>query len=649
MHTYNDNLYAATGNFDGCQLWYTADGQTWTVAVGAGATTPAGFGDTNNDTIPALTDFGTYLYVGTYNGGGSGAQIWRSSDLTYWEPVVGDSATVAGGFGDSNNDAIGRFATYNGYLYAGTQNQTTGCEVWRTTDGTTWTQVNTDGFGAANNQSLNDMVVMGQYLYAGTDNADGCQLWRTTDGTTWTEAGTTAFGDTNNQSITCLGIQAGTLLAGTNNGTTGGEVWLITDDSVTYFAEGFTSSDFSEYICIQNPNTSSVSVTLTFMQPAGTTVTTTRTMGPTTRETVNVSDYVSGEVSTKVEATGGETIIAERAMYWNKGGIDWVAGHCSPGVNTPTRSVYFAEGYTSDDFYEYICIQNPNSISATVSVTFMDPNGNTVATAVTIAPTSRETVNVGNHISGEVSTLVTCENTNINAERVMYRNGGGIDWIAGHCSTGALSAAGTWYFAEGYTGSDFDEFICIQNPHAATAEVTVTYMQPDGTTTTSDMTVGPTTRETINVEQTVSGEVSVQLQSTNGVGIVGERVIYWDKNDITWIGAHCCPGATANSTTKYFAEGYTASDFDEYICIQNPNSTSAEVAVTFMAPNGTTVATTRTIGPATRDTVNVSQYVSGEVSTQLTTTNGVGFVAERSMYWDRGGIDWVGGHCSNGK
>ncbi len=38
----------------------------------------------------------------------------------------------------------------------------------------------------------------------------------------------------------------------------------------------------------------------------------------------------------------------------------------------------------------------------------------------------------------------------------------------------------TWYFAEGYTGSGFDEWITIQNPNAAAAHVLVTYYTPSG-------------------------------------------------------------------------------------------------------------------------------------------------------------------------
>jgi hypothetical protein len=35
--------------------------------------------------------------------------------------------------------------------------------------------------------------------------------------------------------------------------------------------------------------------------------------------------------------------------------------------------------------------------------------------------------------------------------------------------------ATTWYFAEGYTGGDFDEYLTILNPHAAPVDLTIIY------------------------------------------------------------------------------------------------------------------------------------------------------------------------------
>ena len=64
-----------------------------------------------------------------------------------WEQVVGDLTGGGGGngFGDENNDGVSSMAVFRGYLYVGTY-RSTGCEVWRSSDGTTWEQVDTGGF-----------------------------------------------------------------------------------------------------------------------------------------------------------------------------------------------------------------------------------------------------------------------------------------------------------------------------------------------------------------------------------------------------------------------------------------------------------------------------------------------------------------------
>ncbi len=650
MIHWGDNLYAGTWNeiTAGAQLWYTSDGVTWLQLVGdaASAGAASGFGDANNTGFCSMASFGDYLYVGTYRtlGDTAGTEVWRSSDGESWTGVVTD------GFGDGDNYQTAALTVFNGYLYAGLLHDGGPGQVWRSADGTTWTEVVSDGFGVAANSGIMDLFVLGQNLCAGTDNDNGTQLYRSSDGVTWTQLGENGLGDTENTNIYRFSTVNNLLLIGTTNDTSGGELWTALDQTTRYFAEGYTASDFDEYICIQNPNSVTVTANVTFMKPDQTTVATSLEISPTSRGTVNVKNHVSGEVSTKVQCSSDYGIVAERAMYRTGSGINWVAGHCSGGAPIPATSWYFAEGYTGPDFDEFICIQNPNSATATVSVTFMQPDQTTVALDLTIDGTSRETINVESHVTGEVSTRILSTNSvTVNAERVMYWNKGGIDWVGTHCSQGVTKPALNWYFAEGYTGTDFDEYICIQNPAGTSAEVTVTFMQPDQTTVTADLTISGTSRETVNVETYVTGEVSTRVQSTNGIPVVAERAMYWDKGGIEWVGGHCCPGVTTLATTKYFAEGFTSSDFDEYICIQNPNSSSVDVLVTFMKPDQTTVTTTRTIGGTSRETVNVKSYVSGEVSTKVeSTTTGVGIVAERAMYWNEGGIEWVGGHSDIG-
>ena len=57
------------------------------------------------------------------------------------------SRVVGDGFGDVNNIKIESLVVYNGALYAAANNPVSGVELWRSTDGVNWTQINADGFG----------------------------------------------------------------------------------------------------------------------------------------------------------------------------------------------------------------------------------------------------------------------------------------------------------------------------------------------------------------------------------------------------------------------------------------------------------------------------------------------------------------------
>ena len=109
------------------------------------------------------------------------------------------------------------------------------------------------------------------------------------------------------------------------------------------------------------------------------------------------------------------------------------------------------------------------------------------------------------------------------------------------------------------------------------------------------------------------------------------------------------------SKTWYFGEGNIGGQFQEYLTLDNPGSTSCAVNIRYMyARNGGGAATTKTVAvnvaPTTRLTENVdhdlgysptqstSASVSSTVTVNSTTTpNCTGIVAERPMYFHFGG------------
>ena len=295
----------------------------------------------------------------------------------------------------------------------------------------------------------------------------------------------------------------------------------------------------------------------------------------------------------------------------------------------------------------------------------MKPNGNTVIRNVTVPATGRFTINVGEIVPNEsVSTKVeSLDWTGIIVERSMYwdalptgRQAGGLTWAGGHCSVGVTETSSTWYLAEGSTEGSFSEFILIQNPNFSDSFCKVTFMKPNGNTVIREVTVPATGRYTINVNDIVPNEsVSTKVESINAVEVIAERAMYWDAGGLRWAGGHCSIGVTETSILWYLAEGTTAGSFDEFILLQNPNSSIAECAVIFMKSDGSNQRVLVDVPATGRYTVYVNDHIPGDsVSTKVESQNGIPIIAERSMYWTPEGesssltdsAKWFGGHCS---
>ena len=117
-----------------------------------------------------------------------------------------------------------------------------------------------------------------------------------------------------------------------------------------------------------------------------------------------------------------QTIIVERAMYFDGG------GHNTIGVTDPATTWYLAEGYTGTGFSTYILVQNPNSVAATVDVTYMVQGGGTEVKQHIVPANSRYTIVPGNEnelgADKAFSTTLSSDQTII-VERAMYFEGGG--------------------------------------------------------------------------------------------------------------------------------------------------------------------------------------------------------------------------------
>ncbi|WP_448539589.1 PKD domain-containing protein [Roseiflexus sp.] len=232
-------LYATLDRGDqnllGAEIWRTADGQAWQqIASG-------GFGDPYNTGVLSLVEYNGYLYAGTRHGdwqndahpnGPLGGEIWRY-DGTNWSRVNDP------GFGDVEAHRVEKLIVFNNALYAYVSHvvgTSKGAEIWRCTatvcnSQSDWTKVMDNGFGNPQNQYIFGGAVFGGRLYAAVqNNSTGVQIYRTLDGTSWEPVSLDGLGDSNNGYVWSGAMleHNNRLYISTTNWANGGEVWKKT-------------------------------------------------------------------------------------------------------------------------------------------------------------------------------------------------------------------------------------------------------------------------------------------------------------------------------------------------------------------------------------------------------------------------------------
>ena len=252
---FNDTFYVATRNaVTGVLVWRYGGGTSWTrVDPGAGGPGNGGFGD-NNNIEASLYIYNNTLYASTENDN-TGTEVWRYDGGTSWTRVDTDILGPGnGGFGDTNNIESG-LLEYDGTLYAATKNINTGAEVWRYDGGTSWTQVNTDGFGdEKENAGVEEYAIYNGFFYVGTYNQITTgEVWRYDGGTSWTDV--TPPWDGYNKAAIDLIAHNNNLYVATENTYTGGEVWKYDETTWTQVnTDGFgdISNEEIEFIIYNN-------------------------------------------------------------------------------------------------------------------------------------------------------------------------------------------------------------------------------------------------------------------------------------------------------------------------------------------------------------------------------------------------------------
>ena len=425
-----------------------------------------------------------------------------------------------------------------------------------------------------------------------------------------------------------------------------------------YLAEGAVSGFFDLDIPIANPNDVDVPVEMTFLDAHGNTYPLAFTLAAKQSRTIGVEAEVpaltDAAVSTIVRSPSGWPLIVERSMFWD---ASYYGGHTGSAVDGPQTTWYFAEGFqASPGFDTFILLANINDVPAHVTLRFLRQGGTPVTATKTVAPSSRANfwaVEMPEELDGWSFSTVVTSDVPIIAERAMYF--GQPLFNGGHESAGVTEPSTQWFHAEGRTGPLFDTYILVANPGQTEAHVTVRFLRAHGTPLTVPLTVGAERRETIYVDG-IDGlpDTDVSTEVTSDVPVISERAMYWPGTYPAWHEAHNSFGVTSTGRAWGLSEGRFGfeQDFETYILLANPSSTSTRVRVTFLRQGGKApVVSEQSIGGNARQNVDMSPLLLAEdydpagerFGALIESLDDVGIVVERAMYFSTGGVLWSGG------
>ena len=180
----DDILYAGTANFNtGAEVWMTKNGENWTAA------SRNGLGNPDNTVIKSAVAYSEALFVGTENRS-SGGEVYRIKERQV-------QLKGSGGLENPTNYSISAMTPYKGFIFVGTTSAS-GPELYRFT-GETFTRI----LGIGDYQSFplghNGISAMTTYdrsmLMVTSNVLSGFGIFTTDDGINIEQLGEDGFGN----------------------------------------------------------------------------------------------------------------------------------------------------------------------------------------------------------------------------------------------------------------------------------------------------------------------------------------------------------------------------------------------------------------------------------------------------------------------
>lgn len=212
-------------------------------------------------------------------------------------------------------------------------------------------------------------------------------------------------------------------------------------------------------------------------------------------------------------------------------------------------------------------------------------------------------------------------------------------------------ASAHWFFAAGASTLGVDQRLLIYNPFPDEAVVRISFLTEAGVETKGNLADVPvpsksSTEIRVNKFSGLERTLGVRIDAKRG-RVAAWRVLY-DDPDGGPTGVQMSLGAAAPSETWFFPDGSVGEGVDERIALMNPSDAEATITISLQGSGGQIVQPEDLVAielpPGTARQISLNEMLNkkeqevGGVSAIVQSTNGVAFVAERSIRYNTAGV-----------
>ena len=352
-----------------------------------------------------------------------------------------------------------------------------------------------------------------------------------------------------------------------------------------------------------------------------------------------------------------------------------ISGFSSPPTPTPTPapSPSYSFSVTADGTPAAML---PNS-TASVSVTFKNTGNFTWnADGSSAVQAVYRWLNSQNQVIATGRAVALSQNVNVNASTTlnmlvqtptqagtytlqwdMVQNGKAFSQVGAQAHNDSVEVVG---YAESFSttglpttlppGVTVQVNVTVQNKGAMTwpargsAQVTLGYSWVDSNGNVASGTiVNSSSVGMLSTDVATGHSVSIPITLHTPVLAGSYRLVYDLRQQGTTFAARGATPLTVAMTltpdlprTYYFAEGYTGVGTTEYLSLTNPSSIQNTITVTYLFAHGTPLTRTYQVSGQAHTVLNINQIVGANQSVSMIVQGSQPFVAERSMYTQKG-------------